>query len=205
MSMRMISKESTNMVYHRPECRYARKIHKVNRMQMTWEDAEWKGYRPCKCCDGAVFLYSLERDAIENYAEMFRMDVDMKNNKIYIRTNVGCWKIVYIIREQRFILFHKNYVSGRIRLDEVENVSFHRQTDVPEAGSIMKYIKYIRKHDEFKQNLSKDYHQMPRDTKRQKRYYESAKRRAERHSARRVENLFEQIERQEGIKSLSYC
>lgn len=205
MGKRMISMESTSMVYHRAECRYARKILTKNRMQLNWEDAEQKGYRPCACCDGALFLYSSERDAIRNYAEMFQMNVDLKDNKIYVRTDVGCWKIVYKIRDQKFILLHRNYVSGRISLDDVEKAPFHRQTDIPEAGSIMKYLKYIRKHDEFKQTLPKDYHQMPRDTRQQKRYYESAKRRAKRRSERRVDDLFELIERKEGIKHLSCC
>jgi hypothetical protein len=90
-------------------------------------------------------------------------------------------------------------------LEDVENGSFHRQGDVPEAGSIMKYLRYIKNHDEFKKTISSDYRQMPRDTKRQKLYYHSAKKRAERREARRVDRLFTQIENKEGIKSLSYC
>ena len=42
--MRIMSRESSNRVYHRPECRYVGKIRKKNRIQMEWEDAEWKGY-----------------------------------------------------------------------------------------------------------------------------------------------------------------
>lgn len=172
---------------------------------MDWEEAEWKGYRPCKCCGGVEFLYRLEQNEIEQYAELFHMDVDLKDSKIYVRTDVGCWKIIYIIRDQKFILLHRNYVNGRISLEEAEKAPFHRQGDILEAGSIMKYMKYIRKHDEFKQNLPEDYRQMPRDSRRQKRYYASAKRRAEKRSAGRVDRLFELIERKEGIKDLSFC
>lgn len=205
MGMRMMSGESTSMVYHRPECRYARKIYKRNRVQMNWEEAEWKGYRPCKCCDGADFLYHLELSNIEFFAEQHNLDVDLKNNKIYVRTDVGCWKIVYKRSSQKFILLHRNYVNGRISLDEADNAPYHRQGDMGDSGSIMKYLKYIQKHDEFKQNMPADLHQMPRDTKQQKAYYQSAKRRAEKHSARRLDSLFAMIERKEGIKSLSFC
>ena len=69
----------------------------------------------------------------------------------------------------------------------------------------MKYIKYIQRHDEFKQNMPSELRLMPRDTKRQKAYYKSAKRREERQSARRLDKLFLMIERKEGIKQLSYC
>lgn len=205
MGMRMISKESTSMVYHRAECRYARKIYKENRLQMNWEDAEWKGYRPCKCCDSISFLYSMELDNIECFAEQHNLDIDLKNNKIYVRTDVGCWKIVYKKGNQKFILLHRNYVDGRIALDEVDNAPYHRQGDMGEAGSIMKYLKYIQKHDAFKQNMPTDYRHMPRNTKRQKAYYRSAKRKAQKCSARRLDSLFVLIEGQQNIKSLSFC
>ena len=174
-------------------------------MQIKWEDAEQKGYRPCKCCDGAEFLYNLELGAIECFSKQHNIDVDFKNHKIYVRTDVGCWKIVYKISSQKFILLHRNYVNGRMDLDEADNAPFHRQWDVAESGSIMKYLKYIKNHDAFKQNMSTDYRKMPRDTRQQKIYYKAAKKRAEKRDARNLDRLFAMIECQEGIKSLSFC
>lgn len=205
MSMRMMSKDSPNMVYHRPECRYARKIRKQNRIQMTWQDAEWRGYRPCKCCDNAKYLYNRELGNIEYFGKKHGIDVDFENNAVYVRTDVGCWKIVYKKSRQKFVLFHRNYVKGRIGLDEVERVPYHKQGDVPVSGSIMKYLNYIQKHDDFKQNESVDYRQMPRKTHRQECYYQAAKKKAEKRSAKRLDNLFLLIERKEGIRQLSFC
>lgn len=82
MGIRMMSGGSTRMVYHRPKCIYVRRIYKKNRLQMNWEDAEWKGYRPCKYCDGVDDSYKLKQNKIELYAEQFHMDVDLKDNKI---------------------------------------------------------------------------------------------------------------------------
>lgn len=172
---------------------------------MTWEEAEHRGYRPCKCCDGINFLYKLDEESIQYYAEKNNMDVDLKDNKVYVRTDVGCWKIIYKRGMQQFILLHRNFVKGRISLDEVEHGAYHRQGDIAQAGSIMKYLKYIQKHDDFKQSMPDDYRQMPQDTKRQKAYYNAAKKRADRRSARRLDNLFIMIERKEGIKQLSFC
>lgn len=132
MGMRIMSRASSGMVYHRPECRYAGKIQKI--------------------------------------------------------------------RDQRFILFHRNYVNGRIDLKDVEKAPFHRQGDMPEAGSIMRYLKYIKNHDEFKHNTPEDYRKMPQDTERQKAYYRAAKKRVERRNAKRLDSLFLLIEKQEGIK-----
>lgn len=197
MGMRIMSRESPNKIYHRPECRYAGRIRKKNRIQMNWEDAEWKGYCPCRFCDGMDFLYKLEKEQIESYAEQFNIDVDLKDKKIYIRTDVGCWKILYKIGKQRFILLHRNYVNGRISLEDAEKAPFHRQGDMPESGSIMKYLKYIKEHDKFKQNAPKDYRDLPQSTKRQKLYYKTAKKREEKRSARRLDSLFQLIEKTE--------
>lgn len=205
MDIRMMSKESASKVYHRPECRYARKIYKRNRTQMYWENAEAKGYRPCKCCDGTEFLYELEKDKIEQYAEQYHLDVDIRNHKVYVRTDAGCWKIVYKISDQHFILLHRNYVKGRIPLEDVEKAPYHRQGDMAESSTIMKYLKYIKAHDEFKQMMPQDYHQMPQSTKQQKAYYRAAKKREARRSIRRMDNLFAMIESKEGIKELSFC
>lgn len=90
-------------------------------------------------------------------------------------------------------------------MEEAEKVPFHRQGDIPEAGSIMKYLKYINEHDEFKQKAPKDYHKLPQNTERQKLYYRTAKKREEKRSAKRLDSLFLLIEKQEGIKQLSCC
>lgn len=203
MEMRMMSKGSH--IYHRPECRYAQKIYKRNRMQMYWKGAEVKGYRPCLYCDGTEFLYDLEMDQIEEYAKANHLDVDIVNHKIYVRTDAGCWKIVYKRSDQHFILLHRNYVKGRIALEDVDKAPYHRQGDVAESSTIRKYLKYIKAHDEFKMIMPEDYHKMPQTTKQQKAYYKTAKKREARRSARRMDNLFAMIERKEGIKELSFC
>ncbi len=203
--MRIMSRKSADMVYHRPECRYAARIRRENRMKMDWRDAERRGYRPCKHCDGMRYLYQRDKKSIERYAEQAHMDVDLRDWKLYVRTDAGCWKILYKIGGQRFILLHRNHVDGRICLEDAEKVPFHRQGDVPEAGSIMKYLKYIQKHDAFKQSMPEDYRKMPQDTERQKRYYRAAKRRDQRRSARRLDSLFLLIEQREGIRRLSCC
>lgn len=203
--IRIISKTSANMVYHRPECKFAEKIYKRNRDQMSWIDAERKGYRPCKFCGGAKFLYKLHLKGIENYAKIYNLDIDLKDNIIYVRTDAGCWKLVYSIWNQQFTLFHRNRVDGRISLDEVDEIPFHRQRDMPESGSITKYLHYIKEHDNFKMNGPADYRKMPRDTKRQKKYYNSAKRRAERKEYKRLDMLFLQIESEQNLKPVSIC
>ena len=205
MGLRVISMESKSKVYHRSSCRYVNRVQKKNLMEMKWEDAEHYGYRPCLCCDGINYLYHSNLGNIKAFCEQNKMDIDLRDNKIYVRTDVGCWKLIYIFKDQRFILMHKNHVEGRLSMDEVEHGGYHRQGDMPYSGSIMKYLNYIKKHDEFKRKMPDDIKQMPTDTKKQKAYYKTAKRREDRRAANRLESLFLMIERKEGIKHLSFC
>lgn len=205
MSLRVVSMEAKNMVYHRAECRYAKKIYKRNKMLVPKQAAEKQGYRPCKCCDSMNFFYQLGKEEITSYAQEKNMNLDFKDGKIYVRTDAGCWKILYIKSIQKFILHHKNHVEGRIALEEIENGGYHRQWDVETAKSIMDYLQYIQKHDTYKPIMLSDYHQLPRDSKEQKKYYNVARRRDKRRSARRVDMLFAMIESQHGMKQISYC
>ena len=90
-------------------------------------------------------------------------------------------------------------------MEDVEKAPYHRQGDRADSSTILKYLKYIKAHDEFKQMMPQDYHQTPQSTKQQKAYYRAAKKREVRRSIRRMDKLFAMIERKEGIKELSFC
>lgn len=81
---------------------------------------------------------------------------------------------------------------------------YHLQMDVPWEQSPYKHIKYIYRHDEAKKIEKEDYRNLPQKTKREKHYYQQAKRREQRKSTRRVMNIFEQLERKEDIKQYSF-
>lgn len=203
--MRVISMESTNKIYHRPTCSHALRIKSRNRMTMSLEEAERNGCRPCKCCNSVGFIYRSELANMERFIAQYGFLVDLKDNAIYVRTDIASWKIVYRTYRQKFILFHCVNDGARPSLGELELIHYHRQGDIWEARSIAKCLSYIGAHDEFKMKMPDDYRKMPRDTKRQKRYYESAKRREAKKNERRLDNLFCMIEEKEGIKKYSIC
>ena len=205
MGKRVISMDSKSMVYHRSNCRYAKQIHEKNKVQMKRDDIETYGYRPCKCCSSVRGIFNNEKGNILKFTNQHNMDVDLLDDKLYIRTDVGCWKIRYKPDIDKLVLLHKNYVDGRIDLDEVENGQYHRQVDIFQSDSIMKYINYIYEHDRYKKISINDYRQLPQDTKKQKAHFRSAMKREKRRSARRLDSLFAEIERKEGIKALSFC
>lgn len=192
--MRVVSMQSKAKVYHREECRYAKKILPKNRMQLSSEAAEKAGYHICPYCDGMDALFRMKKEQILKYARKNHMEVDLLNHVLYVRTDVGCWKMIYSMSEQRFLLYHKNYMQGVLSLDEVEEGAYHRQRDVPFLKSIEKYLFYISKHDAARKIEMIDYRLLPNRTKKEKRYFASARARSNRRSQRRLEELFTMIE-----------
>lgn len=203
--MRVISRESASLVYHRETCYHVLRMKKENRRTISLRNAEERGYRPCKCCNNIRFAYEMELSHITDIASRYGMEVNLKNNAVYVRTDIGSWRIQYRKHAQRFILFHSVNRGPRPSLGEVELLHYHRQGDIWEAGTICKCLSYIGAHDEFKKKMPSDYRKMPQDTRRQKKYYQAAKRREEKRSARRLDQLFCMVEEKEGIKMYSIC
>ena len=65
--MRVVSMQSKAKVYHREECRYAKKILPKNRMQLSSEAAEKAGYHICPYCDGMDALFRMKKEQILKY------------------------------------------------------------------------------------------------------------------------------------------
>ncbi len=73
------------------------------------------------------------------------------------------------------------------------NGRFHRQWDAGTAYQPDKLVRYAEKHDEAIKVIEDDYRKLPRRTRRGKRYYENARRRANQMYERRLDELFAQI------------
>ena len=80
-------------------------------MEISRSQAEELGYFVCPHCDGMRALYSFEKKAIEKYVGKENLFVDMVGDWLYVRTEIGCWKIVYQKKTGKFLLFHKNYME----------------------------------------------------------------------------------------------
>ena len=88
--------------------------------------------------------------------------------------------------------------------------AYHRQGDVKPAESLAKLIRYIADHDKAKRIIMDDYRKLPRATKRQKKYYQQAEKKARRwqqgKTGKRIEELFREIEAKDPeMKKLAFC
>lgn len=190
------------MIYHRAECPYARKISDKHRRTVTVEQAKSRGYKECAWCGGIHGLYLDLRDHPEGHRkkmmEMMRLSYDSDNQAICFRTEVGFWKVFWSEDERAYKLWHLNHghFSHKATDRQLMKRSFHRQVDVDPTKKIGKILQYIYDHDKAKKIIDKDWRKLPKSTAQQKRYYKQAKRREEKKSFRRVEELFKQLERE---------
>lgn len=202
----IISIHSKSKVFHRPGCRYAESIRDNNALYKNTEWAEIRGYRPCKWCSRMDGRYQIEKKEVGEYLSKYGCVMDKKDHIVYIRSDIGCWKLVYCRKYSDFVLYHRNHAKGIVPITEVEKDNYHKQSDSFEFNSIMGAADYIVKHDNAKKILSiGSYRDLPRATKKQKQYYNAAKKKARRNDIRRIDSLFRQIEEQRAVKQYSFC
>lgn len=188
-----ISVFSKEKVYHENWCPHVRRIRYKNREKMSAEQAEAAGYRPCRCCHGVGGYAYLHKKELAEKREKGTLQCvcDLHSQTLYLRTDRGFWKIFE--KDGRYELMHRNDFSPERKAMELRNGRFHRQWDAGTAYQPDKLVRYAEKHDEAIKVIEDDYRKLPRRTKREKRYYENARRRANQMQERRLDELFAQI------------
>ncbi|MDO4961491.1 MAG: hypothetical protein Q4E57_06525 [Eubacteriales bacterium] len=202
----IVSMKAPTKVYHMSGCKYAKRIKQENSagLKKAWAEAE--GYRPCRwCCTSMDGRYSTERKKAEKLLEENGLVIDKLSGMLYIRSDIGCWKLVYSRGNDEFLLFHRNRADGITPIENVEDVPYHRQMDSFKHHSILAACQYIIKHDAAKKIIAMDYRKLPQRTRKEKKYYKKAERKERRKNILRIDDLFRQIESESGMKKYSIC
>lgn len=197
-----------NRVYHKPGCMYAKRIKSDNLNYLSISEAEELNYRECKCCsgfDGDIRVHKEEIEKWENDRKIkFRYD-DMTKT-MYFETELGFWKAFTKEKSGKYLLYHRNTFEKGMEFEEAKCGEFHRQSDFKKTGSITKIIKYIVAHDRAKATIMEDYRKLPVQTKKQKNYYKSAKRKEKRKAEKRLDNIFAMLEAADpSLRQCSMC
>ena len=196
-----VSMKSRSMVYHEKGCMYIDRIAYKNQIWMDLGCAERKGYHECSCCSGLAGFWRTRQGLIRHYKcdEGIEISYDKVTDTLYIRTDVGFWKIFR--RDGVYILHHLNHYDPAFPTENLIHKGYHRQKDVKPSESVLPLLKYIKKHDEAKKIIAIDYRLLPNKTKAEKKYYQHAKNRAIRQQHRRIDDLFRLIEEQRLAKA----
>lgn len=194
-------------VFHKAGCSYVKRMKPWNRMSISEKAAIQRQFCSCKrCCGLKVELETDEKIARLRQQGAITTDYNPGTKTLYVRTNIGCWKMFSRDDPSLLYLYHMNVYQKDMSLAEIMRGGYHRQTDVPLKRSLAELVDYIVAHDRAKEIIRLDYRKLPRATKRQRKYYQQAEKRNRRQQYRRLDELFRQIEAADPeLKQCSIC
>lgn len=202
MSMKRVMSMETH-IYHKLHCHHARRIQEKNKMMMDLKAAKSYGYKPCKCCNGMNFSYNDEINSIDYFEKKKGMQFNYKDGVLYVKTNIGCWKLVYSRGMELFALYHRNRSEKEVDFVNPEHEHYHLQKDQAYLSSINAVLNYIYNHDKYREAEQQGCKMIVFSNKK---YQKQAEKRKQRQQKNRVDCLFRILESQnEGYKQLSYC
>lgn len=191
MSTKRIMSIESN-IYHRPSCKYVYFMKPSNKEKLLWEDAKRCG-RPCRHCNSMRFLCTEERKTIEWNTENRNMEFKYKDGLLYVKTKVGCWKLVYARNMEQIALYHRNSRQAELDFKHPEKDRYHQQRDQLYFNNIAQALNYIYDHDKYRAAVQRG---DKRIVYKNKKYEKQAKRRERKAALRRVDRLFDMIEKE---------
>ena len=198
---RVFSTESS--IYHRPNCRYVKKIYKRNKMALPQIEVREYGYRPCKCCNTMMYQYLEEQYDLDYFRRKWNLEFLLKDGILYIKTTIGFWKLVYSRKEEKIVLYHRNNSRNPVDLTAPQRERYHRQSDCALSKTISALCKYIYEHDRFRE-AQQNGHQLTDFTSARARILAERARKKEKH--KRLDALFAKLEKENaGYRELSFC
>lgn len=186
--------------YHRSGCIYEKRIkHKKSR---PIEKIVHKENIGCRYCTGLLGEVRVNKKNIDNFLQKHRMGMtcDASKKRVYVWTKIGFWKIQENNTTGKYILFHKNEYEDGMDLTEAMNGWYHRQKDVSESDDLFFILRYITEHDKAKAIIKDDYRKLPQRTKKEKRYYKIAQNKHRAKEAKRLDAIFDMLEKQREAK-----
>ena len=182
-------------VYHTKKCIHTGRISEDNKVVTSESNAKKLGYTQCKCCSGLAGMLLENRSNIKRWKEKdgLRFNYAIRQQTLYVATNVGFWRISIQKGTKMLVLYHRNTYKPELTLSQAKAGRFHRQTELKLTDSFVKVINFIIEHDKAKHIIMDDYRKLPRHTKKQKKYYRYAEKREKQRAMKRLDELFEQI------------
>ncbi len=200
---RILSMDADSMIYHKPNCHYVKKMSPKNRMSIAKADAQIRRYRICKCCNSMGYHYRTEQSTIEYYRKHRNMDFRFIDGILYVKSEIGCWKLIYSKKFENIILYHRNTVSIPLDFDHPENEPYHRQVDALSCNTISGYLNYIYEHDRYKAAIERGEKNFRFSSKKYARHEAKAQRKRQH---KRVDQLFMLLEKGDSnLLKLSIC
>jgi len=145
------SRYSREKLMHHNSCHVIRRIKKANRIPMDLEEATKKGLHFCKHCSRMLNRYYKEKNEIDKFCRANGIIISIYDDvTMQVISRKDCWRIIIdtTTNNNAIFLYHKNS-RRHLKNKKKENVEgFHKQKET--SRSIMGYLRYIKEHDDFR-------------------------------------------------------
>lgn len=200
---RIVSMQAKSNIYHKPMCKYVSRMKKQNKMSMPRIDAKKAGLHVCRYCNGMTYHMNNEKEALEFYNKAKHLEYKYIDNILYVKSELGCWKLIYIRKEEKIALYHRNATNKPLDFEHPQFEQYHCQGDKQYSYYIESILNYIYEHDKYKATIARGEEVTSFSSEKYRRNEARAKRKRD---INRVNSLFRLIEKQNsGYKELSFC
>lgn len=147
--MVIYSVKSHRKIVHLTNCKVIRRIPIENRRTFdTVEEAFEHGYHLCNCCPAIAHRYRREKKAVDSFCKDNQLQLKLEDGAINIASPQDCWKIIVNGKNKNLFLYHKNSFEKKYEVVPSIVPGYHSQAC--HYRSILQYLKYIIRHDEFR-------------------------------------------------------
>ena len=172
-------------------------------MFLTKHDAKKKGYHACRYCNCMNHHFRVEQQTLKFYSTRKNMQFNYINGILYVKSEISCWKLVYVRKEEKIALYHRNATNKPLDFEHPQYEAYHRQEDKMFCNTLAGYLDYIYEHDKYKAAIARGETVKRFSSKKYEKLEAKAQRKREN---KRIDYLFRMLERQNvGYKELSYC
>ena len=135
---RIVSIGFNSMIYHKPGCRYVERIKNQNKMFLTKGEVTSEGYHICKYCNSMNHHIQAEQRNIDYYAKAKNMEFKYINGILYVKTEIGCWKLVYVRKEEKIAFLEDLGIkkSGLLFRDAL--ITYMSMTNIKQQSDVEK-------------------------------------------------------------------
>ena len=198
----MFIASTKDKVYHYPNCKCVHDIHPSTRIQfLDKETAESSGYTKCTHCSYVSNCYYNNKKQIDRFIATHGLSVNLDEKNIYIENGPYAWKITEDDDSEQLVLYHAN-TESYFKLEKKDGRILHHYHLQKYRGkkTIMAMLEYIISHDIYKRESINNFRTMPKTTKRKRKAYRKAKKKASRTKIRNVYNLLDKVKVEEENK-----
>lgn len=182
-------------IYHRYDCNCLNKCEHTTTTHSSIPGMYLKGYLPCEECSPMLAQYEAEKKESKEYAMEHGLQIEFRDESVYIDSFISSWKIIYTQRfPQKMKLLHENTQSYyKCRVVNGNIIKQYHDQEV-HYSSILMYLEYIVEHDAYKNSENNAYRKKKKKTRTDRYLYNRSKRRNVSKGVRRVCNLIDELE-----------